>query len=390
MKARIFVIAALLAGGFYYATSVANWRLSHILHPAEKAGIAKDSSPLWSGPDVALSAGLSSDELNNIEIYKRAHDATVNITSTVYRRGWFMEIYPSRNSGSGFIVDKQGHILTNFHVVSGTSELIVTTADKKKHKAQVLDRDPANDLALIKIDPSGNLPHLSMGDSENLQVGQKVLAIGNPFGLDGTLTTGIISSLGRTIQDEGQRELEGLIQTDAAINPGNSGGPLLDSQGNVIGINTAIYGPGGNIGIGFAMPINKAKMMLNDYQSGRKYEPPAPLGVRVLYVAGEWAEVLGLPESGGLLVQEVQRGSVADRSGIKGPQELRILGGQEIGIGGDLIQEIDGRACDRADSIGRALSRRRAGDVIDVKIFRGGRSQTLKITLSAGPKRTTL
>src|SRR5690606_38579669 len=123
--------------------------------------------------------------------------------------------------------------------VSGTSELIVTTADKKKHKAQVLDRDPANDLALIKIDPSGNLPHLSMGDSENLQVGQKVLAIGNPFGLDGTLTTGIISSLGRTIQDEGQRELEGLIQTDAAINPGNSGGPLLDSQGNVIGINTA-------------------------------------------------------------------------------------------------------------------------------------------------------
>lgn len=390
MKARIFIIAALLAGGFYYATSVANWKLAQIFRPANGESQSRSSAPLWTGPDVALSAGLSSDELNNIEIYKRAHDATVNITSTVYRRGWFMEIYPSRNSGSGFIVDNRGHILTNFHVVSGTSELIVTTADKKKHKAQVLDRDPANDLALIKIESTGKLPHLNMGDSENLQVGQKVLAIGNPFGLEGTLTTGIISSLGRTIQDEGQRELEGLVQTDAAINPGNSGGPLLDSQGNVIGINTAIYGPGGNIGIGFAMPINKAKLMLNDYQSGRRYEPPAPLGVRVLYVSGEWAQALGFPQTGGLLVQAIQPGSAAEKAGIRGPKELRVIGGYEIGVGSDLIQELDGRVVDRADAISQVLARKRAGDMIDVKVFRDGRSQVIKVTLSSGARSATL
>lgn len=389
MKARIFIIAALLAGGFYYATSVANWKLATIFRSSDTTDASGRPGPLWSGPDVARSAGLSADELNNIEIYKRAHDATVNITSTVYRRSWFMEIYPSRNSGSGFLVDNKGHILTNFHVVSGTSELIVTTADKKKHKAQVLDRDPANDLALIKIEPDAKLPHLAMGDSEHLQVGQKVLAIGNPFGLDGTLTTGIISSVGRTIQDEGQRELEGLIQTDAAINPGNSGGPLLDSQGNVIGINTAIYGPGGNIGIGFAMPINKAKLMLNDYQAGRPYQP-ARLGVNPIYVSGGWAEILELPSSGGLLVQAIEPGSAADKAGIRGPREARVVGGQEIGIGGDFIQEIDGRPCDRADAISRILSRRRAGDTVDVKIFRGGRSLTLKVTLGSGAKNANL
>ncbi len=377
MKARIFIIAALLAGGFYYVTSVARWTPGSLLN-------ADRNTPLWSGPDVARSAGLSTDELNNIDIYKRAHNATVNITSTVYRRGWFMEIYPSKNSGSGFLVDDKGHILTNYHVVSGTEELLVTTSDKKKYKARVLDRDPANDLALIKIEPKEKFNHLVMGDSENIQVGQKVLAIGNPFGLEGTLTTGIISSLGRTIQDENQRELEGLIQTDAAINPGNSGGPLLDSQGSVIGINTAIYGPGGNIGIGFAMPINRAKMMLNDYQSGRRYEPPR-LGVSVVYVSGEWAQALGFPEAGGLLVQGIQPGSAAEKSGIRGPKEVRVIGGYEVGVGGDLIQEVDGRPCDRADAISRIVARRRAGDTIDIKIFRAGRSQTLKVKLgSAG------
>lgn len=379
MKARILIIAALLAGGFYYMTSVADWKGSRLL-----SRVKQDSSPLWSGPDIAKSAGLSQDELNNIDIYRRAHNATVNITSTVYRQGWFMEIYPSRNSGSGFLVDDKGHILTNYHVVSGGAELVVTTADKKKYKATVLDKDPANDLALIKVDPKARLTHLSMGDSENLQVGQKVLAIGNPFGLDGTLTTGVISSVGRTIQDEGQRELEGLIQTDAAINPGNSGGPLLDSQGNVIGINTAIYGPGGNIGIGFAMPINKAKLMLNDYQAGRRYEPPR-LGVSVVYVSGTAADDLGLPVEGGLLVQGIQPGSAAERSGIRGPKGTRVIRGYEVGVGGDLIQEVDGRPADRPDAISRIISRRRAGDAIDIKIFRNGRSQNLKVTLgSAG------
>jgi S1-C subfamily serine protease len=383
MKARIFLIAALLAGGFYYVTSVADLSGGKIF-----ATRTVGTGPLWSGPDVAQSAGLSADELNNIEIYKRAHNATVNITSTVYRQGWFMEIYPTRNAGSGFIVDERGHIITNWHVVDGVEkggEILVTLADKQKYKAQLLERDPGNDLALIKINPKTKVNALRMGDSEALQVGQKVLAIGNPFGLlEGSLTTGIISSLHRTIQDESQRELEGLIQTDAAINPGNSGGPLLDSQGNVIGVNTAIYGPGSNIGIGFAMPISKAKLMLDDYQAGRRYAPPR-LGVSVVYISGGFAEALGLPEVGGLLVQGITPGSAAQKAGIRPPREVRIVGQYEVGVGGDLIMEVDGRPCDRPDAISRILSRHRAGDTIEVKVFRGGKAMTIKVTLDALP-----
>lgn len=380
MKTRVALIAILIAGGFYYATSVAQWQ------PLRMFDTTSAGSSMWRGPDVARSAGLSSDELNNIDIYKRAHAATVNITSTVYRQGWFMQLYPAQNSGSGFMVDDKGHILTNWHVVAGVErrgDLMVTLANKKKFKAQLLEKDPANDLALIKIEAPPKLTPLRMGDSDSIQVGQKVLAIGNPFGLEGTLTTGIVSSLGRTIQDEGGRELEDLVQTDAAINPGNSGGPLLDSQGNVIGINTAIYGPGGNIGIGFAMPINKAKVMLDDYQAGRRYQPPK-LGVNVVLVAGGWAEALGLPEEGGLLVQGVQRGSAAERAGIRGPRGVEVIGGYEIGVGGDLIFSVDGRRCDRADAISRALTRHRAGDTIDIEVYRGGRLVKLKVTLGAG------
>lgn len=377
MKARVLIIAALLAGGFYYVTSSSGFKLSSWF---ARAGGSPES--IWNGPGVARSAGLSTDELNNIDIYKRAHNATVNITSTVYRQGWFMQIYPSQNSGSGFFVNDKGHILTNYHVVAGVEsggDLVVTTADTKKFKAKVLERDQANDLALIKIEAKSTPLSMKMGDSDNLQVGQKVLAIGNPFGLEGTLTTGIISSLGRTIQDERGNELEGLVQTDAAINPGNSGGPLLDSQGNVIGVNTAIVGTA-NVGIGFAMPINKAKNMLDDYQAGRRYEPPK-MGVSVLYVSGGWAEALGLPEEGGLLVTRVQQGSPADKAGIRGAKRMEVIGGYEIEAGGDLILEVDGRRCDRPDSISRILTRRRGGDTVDVKIFRAGRIQTLKVTV---------
>ena len=379
MKVRILLISLLLGGGLYYLAS----RPAPPL--AAQSGPGKARPAMWTGAEVNAS-GLTSDELSNIEIYKRAHSSTVNITSTVYRRGWFMELYPSRNAGSGFAIDDKGHILTNYHVVQGVErggEIMVTLPNnKKKFKAVLLERDPANDLALIKIDASARLQPLRMGDSETLQVGQKVLAIGNPFGFEGTLTTGIISSLGRSIQDENQRELEGLIQTDAAINPGNSGGPLLDSQGNVIGINTAIYGPGGNIGIGFAMPISKAKVMLDDYQAGRRYAPPR-LGVSVVYVSGGWAEALGFPEEGGLLVQGVAPGSAAAKAGIRGPREVRVIGGYEVGIGGDLIIEVDGKPCDRPDAISRILARRRAGDTIEVKVWRGGREQTLQVTLGA-------
>ena len=264
MKYRILFVTVLLVGGFAYFTSRSGWKPMRALGPETK------SAPIWSGPNVAKSASLGADELNNIDIYKIAHLATVNITSTQYRRTIFMEIVPSNAIGSGFIISGDGRILTNSHVISDANRIEVTLYDQTKYRAQLLNRDPYNDLALLQITPKAKLPILHLGDSEAAQVGQKVLAIGNPFGLGGTLTVGIVSSLHRSIRGENDQELEGLIQTDAAINPGNSGGPLLDSQGNVLGINTAILGSGGNIGIGFAMPINRAKMMLDDFQAGRK------------------------------------------------------------------------------------------------------------------------
>lgn len=376
MRARTILVALAIVGAFVYFTSDARLNRGKLFETIRASG------PIWAGPGVTHSAGLSSDEQNSIDIYKRAHNATVNISSTVYRRGAFMELYPGRNAGSGFLIDERGFILTNYHVVSGGQGLTVTLADKSKYKAQILDRDPANDLALIKIEPRTKLSTLRIGDSDGIQVGQKVLAIGNPFGLEGTLTTGVVSSLGRTIQDETGRELEGLVQTDAAINPGNSGGPLLDSQGSVIGVNTAIYGPGSNIGIGFAMPVNRSKTMLDDYQQGRKYAPPR-LGVGVIYVAGDVAELLRLPRDGGLLVQQIAPGSAAEVAGIRGPRSYEVIGNAEVGVGGDLIVEIDGKKADRPDAIARAISKRRAGDKIDIVIFRQGKAAKMTVTLGA-------
>ena len=373
MRFRILIITAFLVGGFLIVTSRTDWGKRRLATPI--AG----GSRIWSGPMTARGAGLSSDEMNNIDIYKASHLATVNITSTVYRRTLFMEVYPSRDFGSGFIINQDGRILTNNHVIADANRIEVTLSDQSRYRATLLSRDPYNDIALIQITPRKKLPSLRLGDSDTAQVGQKVLAIGNPFGLDGTLTTGIVSSLGRTIRGENDQTLEGLIQTDAAINPGNSGGPLLDSAGNVLGINTAILGPsGGNIGIGFAMPINRAKAMLDDFQAGRKRPR---LGVSVVPVAGDYADALSLPTQGGLLIQEVSPGTAAARAGLRGGREMVQIGNAQITIGGDLIMAIDGKPVDRDDAISRALSRKRAGDSIELTIFRNGKTTNLKVTL---------
>jgi S1-C subfamily serine protease len=345
----------------------------------------RETTQAWSDPAPAKTASLTSDEQNNVEVYRYAREATVNITSTVYRRNFWYEVYPSREMGSGFIINEDGRILTNAHVLQGRGKIEVTLFNQDRYQAEILARDPRNDLALIQIKPRKKLPVLRLGDSEHILVGQKVLAIGNPFGLHGTLTTGIVSSIGRDIQDEGNRTLEGMIQTDAAINPGNSGGPLLDSHGSVIGINTAIYGPGNNIGIGFAMPINRAKSMLVDYAAGRRFGRPW-LGVSVAYVAGDLAEALELPASGGLLIQEVARASAAATAGLRGPRQLVIVGNTELGVGGDLIMAIDGKPADRPDAISRAIGNKRPGDTVELTIFRGGRQSKVKVQLSELPE----
>lgn len=374
MRFRALLLTTVLVGGFVYLTTRSRVDFGGVFNPVHKIG------KLYSDPDPAHTAGLSSDEVNNIDIYKSARLATVNITSTVYRRSFFYELYPQGSSGSGFIISDDGKILTNSHVLQGNSKIQVTLENQDIYEAVMLARDPRNDLGLIQIKPKKKLPVLRLGDSDHLQVGQKVLAIGNPFGLEGTLTTGIVSSIGRTIRGENGVNLEGMVQTDAAINPGNSGGPLLDSQGNVIGINTAIYGPGGNIGIGFAMPINRAKTMLQDYAAGRSFRRPK-LGVSVALVGGDLAEALDLPAQGGLLIQEVQRGSAAEGAGLRGPRQVVIIGNNEIGIGGDLIMAIDGRAVDRVDALTRALSQKRVGDSIALTIYRGGRMLKLQVRL---------
>jgi len=379
MRFRSILLAVVLVGSFFWITNRSGWTIERLIRPMRDTGRA------WSEPTKAHTAGLTPEEENNIEIYRSAKDATVNITSTVYRRNWFFEIYPSKEMGSGFIINSDGRILTNAHVLQGRGKIEVTTFNHDRYEARILARDTQSDLALIQITPKGKVPVLRLGDSEVLQVGQKVLAIGNPFGLEGTLTTGIISSIGRDISDENNRHLEGMIQTDAAINPGNSGGPLLDSRGNVIGINTAIYGPGGNIGIGFALPISRAKRMLEDYAAGRKFGRPW-LGVTVVYVAGDLAEALRLPAAGGLLIQEIAPDSAAAGAGLRGPRQSVIVGNTELLVGGDLILAIDGKPADRPDAISRAINNKRPGDTVELTIYRGGKQLKLNVQLSELPE----
>jgi len=381
MKLRTLILAALLAAGFLYFTSSSRFQSIW-----SGAGGAADR-PLWSGPGVAHSAGLSPDEMNNIDIYKRAHESTVNITSTVYKRDFFFNIYPVQGSGSGFFVNEEGLIITNNHVVSGSAKLQVTLGDQSRYEAEIVDRDPANDLALIKVTPRKKVVPLRLGDSDKVQVGQKVLAIGNPFGLAGTLTTGVISSLGRDIRDDSGRVMEGMLQTDAAINPGNSGGALLDSQGNVIGVNTAIYGPGGNIGIGFAMPVNRAKVMMEAFQSSRKYGRPT-LGVSGVYVAGDLAQAIDLPAKGGMLIYEITPNPPAESAGLRGARRWGYIGNTEIGIGGDLIMAIDGEAVQGPNTIRGVVMRKRPGDRVELTIFRGGQTTKVTVTLGAAREQT--
>jgi S1-C subfamily serine protease len=367
---RSLAWAMILVAGFVYITSVGHLDFARV----------RSMGRLWSEPAAAAPA-FSPDEQNNIDVYKAASDATVYITSRTYVQDWFMRVLPQDGTGSGFIINSDGQILTNNHVVQGAQQLTVKLSDKKEYKAKIIAREPASDLALIKIDGAGKLPSLHLGESDNLVVGQKVLAIGNPFGFSGTLTTGIVSSLDRTIQTEdSQIPLEGMIQTDAAINPGNSGGPLLDSHGNVIGINTAIYGQA-NAGIGFAMPIDRAKTMLDEISKNGKISLPAPLGITTYPVSGDLANALNLPTTGGLLIQSIKEGSSADEAGLHGPTRRANVGWYQINIGGDLITAVEGQAVTGNDTLSRAMAKKRGGDTLELTIFRDGKKQTVKVKL---------
>lgn len=377
MKLRIFLLTFLSTLALIWLTSRANWSVRGLMGPLSRTALK------WSEPAEAHGAGLTAEEQNNIDIYKAARLATVYITSTAVRRDFFYGPVASQSLGSGFLINEDGFILTNFHVISGSSRIQVTLSDQTQYYATALDPDRSDDLALIKINPKRKLQYLRLGDSDHLQVGQKVLAIGNPFGLEGTLTVGVVSSIGRSINAERSERLQGMIQTDAAINGGNSGGPLLDSSGNVVGINTAILGQT-NIGIGFASPINRAKALLSDYQAGRVTERPK-VGVNTEYVAGDLAQALGLPAQGGLLVQAVQRGSSEDAAGVRGARQIVDIGNVELGIGGDLIMAIDGQPVRREDALVQAIAQKRVGDTIVLTIYRNGRTLKLPVKLLRPP-----
>jgi S1-C subfamily serine protease len=362
--------------GFLYVTSVAHWDVGRLLQ------LVRTASRAWSEPASAAGAGVyTADEQNNIDIYRTAKEATVNITSIVIQEDWLYGAYQAEGAGSGFIINPDGRILTNYHVVKGNAQLTVTLNDKKTYKADVLGVDKRNDLALIKIVADKKLPALPLGDSDHLVVGQKAIAIGNPFGqFGGSLTVGVVSALDRTIRTD-DSNLEGMVQTDAAINPGNSGGPLLDSHGNVIAINTAIYGPQGNIGLGFALPINRAKTMLDQFAKTGKVSPPW-LGVSALPISVEVADVLGLPSQPGLLVQRVDPGSPAAQYGVRGPNRRVIVGNYPIGMGGDYIVAIDGKPVeDGKNSLASIMGLKHGGDMMDLTVIRNGRKETLQVKL---------
>jgi S1-C subfamily serine protease len=389
MRPRTLILTLLLVLGFWAVTQHGRWSVQKLIQPISTSG------KLWSEPVTARGAGYTSDEQNNIDIYKTNRLATVNITSIVYQRDFFFQVFPQKGIGSGFIINEDGEILTNNHVVGGSRNLTVTLADQKQYPATILGIDRRNDLAILKINTGRKLPFVHLGDSDKLVVGQKVLAIGNPFGLEGTLTTGIVSSLGRSLEGEEGNTLEGLIQTDAAINPGNSGGPLLDSSGNVIGINTAIYGSqtasgeAGSIGIGFAMPINRAKEKLEEYRTTGHISHPV-LGIsqsQTIFVQGDLADALDLPTSGGLLIEGVDDGSPAAQAGLRGPTRMVIVGNRyRMGIGGDLIVAIDGDPAQSQDALQRALNQKRPGDKIVLTIFRGNRTMKVTVTLGSAPE----
>ncbi len=330
---------------------------------------------------------VATDEQNNREIYTAMSPGVVNITSTVYVQDWF-NAYPKQGTGSGSILDREGHILTNFHVIQDAEKLEVSLSNNHNYQAKVVGFDPDNDLAVIKIDaPASELSTIPLGESKDVFVGQKVLAIGNPFGFDHTLTTGIVSGLSRPIRSEfTQRLIEGVIQTDAAINPGNSGGPLLNSKGQMIGINTMIFSPtGSSVGIGFAVPVETAKLVIDDIlKYGRVRKPK--LGISPIPLSARLSEVLQLPVKEGMLIAEVVPGGSADKAGIRGATQQVQIGRYLIPVGGDIIISADNQPIRSNDDLDRALKGKNIGDKIQVEIMRGSRKTTLSVQLAELPR----
>ncbi len=331
---------------------------------------------------------VTEDEKNNIAIYEKVADGVVNVTSIAVQMDFFFNVFPTQGSGSGSIIDTRGHILTNHHVVANAQKLEVTLADGSKWPAKLIGSDPDNDLAVIKIDaPREKLKVIPMGDSKNLRIGQKVLAIGNPFGFERTLTTGVISSLGRTIRSEVGTLIEDVIQTDAAINPGNSGGPLLNSDGEIIGINSAIISPtGGSVGIGFAIPVNTAKRVVPELIS-KGYVSYPWIGASIQSLIPEIAKFLKIKVERGAMIAEVVKGGPADKAGLKGGNQRVQVGNMIVIVGGDVVVKADQHDVKTHDELIRYIREKKPGNAILLNVFRNGKFEEVKVTLGERPRR---
>ena len=375
MKTRSAILIVLLVGAFVYLTSYSNFRGPRSL-PLAKGW---RQSPLELTVADAQPA-YTPEEANRIAVYKRAVPSVVNVTSSQLSFDFFYGVVPQQSQGSGFILTKDGRILTNYHVIENPQQVEVTLSDKHKYKAQIILEDKAHDLALLQIN-ANNLTPAVLSESRDLQVGQNVYAIGNPFGLNGTMTTGIISSI-RSVREPEGGTIENAVQTDAAINPGNSGGPLLNSRGEVIGMNTLIASNGAeqNSGIGFAIPVDSIKAILSDFTRYGRVRRPS-LGIASLAIGPGLAEQIGLPADYGVLVQKVVAGGAAERAGLRGGTQQAYLGNTPIYLGGDLIVAIDEERVTNPQDISEVMDRHQAGDTVTVTFYRGTRKLTLKLTL---------
>jgi S1-C subfamily serine protease len=379
---RRIVLVLVLVGGFWYLIN--HSRPANPMFPS-RGGTALHLTEAHAAPEY------DAEELNNISVYKKALPSVVNITATSVAYNFFYGVVPQQGQGSGFVLTKEGQILTNYHVIANGAERLernteveVTTFDKHHYKATVTATDSHHDLALLQIKGATNLVPAVLASSHDLVVGQKVYAIGNPFGLNGTMTTGIISAL-RSIHGPTGDPIENAIQTDAAINPGNSGGPLLNSRGEVIGITSLIatnpnQGVDQSAGIGFAIPIDTAKAVLGDFARYGRVRRPA-LGISSIPIGPDLAEQMGLAAQSGVLIQRVLPGGPAERAGLHGGNETAYLNNRQIYLGGDLIVAIDGHEVTSGQDVAEVMDGHQVGDTVTVTFFRGRHKLTVKVTL---------
>ncbi len=332
--------------------------------------------------------GLSPEEETVITVYRAASPGVVHVTSTVLSQDFFFRVVPQEGTGSGFMIDERGYILTNNHVVENADSLEVTLADKSRVPAKLIGRDSNDDIAVIRINvPREKLTPLKLGDSGQLQVGQMAIAIGNPFGLDRTVTKGVVSALGRSLKSDTGRQIRNVIQTDAAINPGNSGGPLLNSRGEVIGINSAIFTPsGGSVGIGFAIPINTAKALLPQLIARGRASHPW-LGVSGMDITPVLARTLKLSVTEGVLIGQVATGGPAAKAGIRGSQRRIRIGNYMVAVGGDILVALDGQKIGGVDDLTAFLDeKKKVGDEVRVEVLRDGTSHSVVVKLGELPE----